>query len=91
MIDNNLVNILLTRKVFLPIIFYLTQIFAGIKQLRMKAEFKLLAEEFKKESYKFILNNCFRFSEMTLYPPIGEFNDSEFNHKFLTMVFPLHA
>ena len=33
----------------------------------MKAEFKILAAEFKKESYEFILNNYAGFTEMTLY------------------------
>ena len=56
----------LTRKVFLPVILNLAQIFAGIKQWRMKAKLKILAGEFKKESYKFIYNNCAWSTETSL-------------------------
>ena len=55
------------RKVFLPVIFNLIQIFTGIRHWRMKTKLKILAAEFKRESYKFILNNCAVFTEMTLY------------------------
>ena len=47
----------LTRKVFLLATLNLIQIFSGIRQLRMKARFKILAAEFKRESCKFALSN----------------------------------
>ena len=40
--------------------------------------------EFKRESYKFILNNCGGFTEMTLY---RSFNDLALNYKFLLMIY----
>ena len=57
----------------------------------MKAKFKILAAEFKKESYKFILNNSYWFYRNDRLAPIGEFNDLEFNYQFLMMVYPLQV
>ena len=38
-----------------------------VRQRRMEDKFKILAAEFKRESCKFILNNCTVFTEITLY------------------------
>ena len=56
--------IFLTWKVFLPVILNLIQIFTGIRQWRMKVKFKILGSDFKRESYKFILNYCSGFTGM---------------------------
>ena len=55
----------------------------------MKAKFKILAVEFKKESYKFIYNNCAWSTEPLM--PIGEFKRLEFNYKFLIIIYPLQV
>ena len=64
----NLINgISSTRKVFLPVILNIIQIFTGIKQWRIKTNLKILVAEFKRDSSKFILNNCAGSTEMPLY------------------------
>ena len=46
----------------------------------MEAKFKILAVEFKKESYKFILNNKAGFTDMTLYPLLSIVNKQQWRH-----------
>ena len=58
---------ILTRKVFLPAILNLVQIFTGIRQWRMNTKLKILTAEFKRESYKFVFNNHAGFIEMRFY------------------------
>ena len=56
----------------------------------MKTKEKILATEFKKESCKFIINYCAVLRNDALLP-VSEFNDLEFNYKFLMMVNPVQA
>ena len=55
----------------------------------MKAKFKILPAEFKKESYKYIYNCAFSRNEPLT--PIGEFNSLQLNYKFLMIIDPLQA
>ena len=63
-------NLVLTRNVFLFLIFNLIKIFTSIRQWRMKTKLKILVAEFERESYKFLLNMTMEYKH-TMTPQIG--------------------
>ena len=56
----------LTRKVFTPNSQSHPNFYWN-KTIKLQTCLKILAAEFKRENYKFILNYCTGFTEMTLY------------------------